>query len=272
MAHTDSLARIGFGFWQVAPEEAAELAMQAAQTGFRLFDTAEAYYNEAEVAEGLARSEVPSENLTIQSKVWNDHHGFDATLKAFDDTLSRFGVEYLDTYLMHWPSQSQDLYVETWQAMQRLRDEGRVGRIGVCNFSVGQLKRLEQETGELPFLNQVELHPYFQQRDLRKFHSARGIVTQSWSPLGIWRGAAGPMADQVVQDIARKHNRTPGQVILRWHLDETLWVLTRTRTQERISENLAVFDFALDSDDIARLKALDRADGRNGPDPETATF
>lgn len=267
------LPRLGLGFWQVPPEAAADLLIHAARTGYRLFDTAEAYYNETEVGDGLTRCGVPRDELIVQSKVWNDHHGFDATLRAFDQSLSRLGLEFLDVYLMHWPSQAQDRYVETWRAMQHLRDEGRVGRIGVCNFAIGQLDRLENETGELPFLNQVELHPYFQQRALRAFHAEKEIVTQSWSPLGVvWGREPGPMEEPVIRRIADKHERTPAQIILRWHLDEGLWLLTKTEHTARIEENMAAIDVTLDSDDLAELRALDRVRGRKGPDPETAEF
>jgi len=267
------LPRLGLGFWQVPPESAADLAAQAASIGYRLFDTAEAYHNEAEVGAGLAKSAIPRAELVVQSKVWNDNHGFDATLRAFDDSLARLGLDYLDLYLMHWPSRLQDRYIETWRAMQRLRDEGRIGRIGVSNFSIGQLERLSDETGELPYLNQVELHPYFQQRALREHHAETGIVTQSWSPLGIVFGrTAGPMEDPAVKRIAAKHGRSPGQVVLRWHLDSGLSLLTKSERPARIEENWKVSEFVLDSDDMAALDALDRADGRRGPDPETAEF
>ncbi|MGJ8671305.1 MAG: aldo/keto reductase, partial [Oceanococcus sp.] len=204
--------------------------------------------------------------------VWNTHHGRDATLKAFDDSMERLGLEWLDVYLMHWPSQAQDRYVETWEAMRQLRDEGRVGRIGVCNFAIPQLDRLQVETGELPFLNQVELHPFFQQRPLRDYHARTGILTQSWSPLGIWKDKASPLDNTVVRRVAIKYGRTPGQIILRWHLEEGLHLLTKSERVERIRENFEVLDFELDNEDLIALRKLDRADGRNGPDPETATF
>tara|TARA_R110002033_G_scaffold93571_1_gene142777 strand:- start:569 stop:1399 length:831 start_codon:yes stop_codon:yes gene_type:complete len=268
----ERLPRLGFGLWQVPEETASLLVEQAISTGYRLVDTAEAYYNEVGVGEGLRRSEIARDELVIQSKVWNTHHGFSRTLQAFDDSMDRLGLEKLDLYLMHWPSQAQDKFVETWKAMLRLRDDGRVKKVGVCNFAIPQLVRLMEETGEAPFLNQVELHPYFQQKPLRAYHAKAKILTQSWSPLGIWKGRASPLANEIVQNIAHKHAKNPGQVILRWHLDEGLHLLTKSEKMERIQQNFEVLEFNLDAEDLKSLRGLDREDGRNGPDPETAIF
>lgn len=269
---TAQLPHLGFGLWQVSDEIAPLLVEQAISTGYRLIDTAEAYFNEAGVGEGLRRSNIVRDELVVQSKVWNTHHGFDSTLQAFDNSMNRLGLDQLDVYLMHWPSQAQDKYVETWKAMLRLRDEGRVNRVGVCNFAIPQLDRLVAETGELPFLNQVELHPYFQQKSLRDYHAKANVLTQSWSPLGIWKDRASPLENEAIQNIARKHDRNPGQVILRWHLDEGLHLLTKSEKIERIRQNFEVLEFELDAEDLTALRMLDRKDGRNGPDPETATF
>lgn len=267
------IPQLGYGVWQVEPDASAALVAHALRTGYRLIDTAEAYYNEEGVGEGIRASGVARDQLMVATKVWNTHHGYDQTLRAFDASLHRLGLDYVDLYLMHWPSRIRNAYVDTWRAMVRLREEGRVRAIGVCNFAIPQLQRLIGETGVVPVLNQVELHPYFQQRALRRFHREAGIATQSWSPLGVWKdGPASPLDDQVVRALAAKHGRTPAQVVLRWHLDNGLLVVSKSARPARIEESFRIGDFALDGEDLARMAALDRADGRLGPDPETAEF
>ncbi|RRN54800.1 aldo/keto reductase [Pseudoxanthomonas sp. SGNA-20] len=267
------IPQLGYGVWQVEPDASAALVAHALRTGYRLIDTAEAYYNEEGVGEGIRASGVARDQVMVATKVWNTHHGYDQTLRAFDASLHRLGLDYVDLYLMHWPSRIRNAYVDTWRAMVRLRDEGRARAIGVCNFAIPQLQRLIGETGVVPVLNQVELHPYFQQRALRRFHREAGIATQSWSPLGVWKdGPASPLDDQVVRALAAKHGRTPAQVVLRWHLDNGLLVVSKSARPARIEENFRIGDFALDEEDLARMAALDRADGRLGPDPETAEF
>lgn len=267
------IPQLGYGVWQVEPDASAALVAHALRTGYRLIDTAEAYYNEEGVGEGIRASGVARDQVMVATKVWNTHHGYDQTLRAFDASLHRLGLDYVDLYLMHWPSRIRNAYVDTWRAMVRLRDEGRARAIGVCNFAIPQLQRLIGETGVVPVLNQVELHPYFQQRALRRFHREAGIATQSWSPLGVWKdGPASPLDDQVVRALAAKHGRTPAQVVLRWHLDNGLLVVSKSARPARIEENFRIGDFALDGEDLARMAALDRADGRLGPDPETAEF
>ncbi|RRN78389.1 aldo/keto reductase [Pseudoxanthomonas sp. SGD-10] len=267
------IPQLGYGVWQVEPDASAALVAHALRTGYRLIDTAEAYYNEEGVGEGIRASGVARDQVMVATKVWNTHHGYDQTLRAFDASLHRLGLDYVDLYLMHWPSRIRNAYVDTWRAMVRLREEGRARAIGVCNFAIPQLQRLIGETGVVPVLNQVELHPYFQQRALRRFHREAGIATQSWSPLGVWKdGPASPLDDQVVRALAAKHGRTPAQVVLRWHLDNGLLVVSKSARPARIEENFRIGDFALDEEDLARMAALDRADGRLGPDPETAEF
>lgn len=267
------IPQLGYGVWQVEPDASAALVAHALRTGYRLIDTAEAYYNEEGVGEDIRASGVARDQVMVATKVWNTHHGYDQTLRAFDASLHRLGLDYVDLYLMHWPSRIRNAYVDTWRAMVRLRDEGRARAIGVCNFAIPQLQRLIGETGVVPVLNQVELHPYFQQRALRRFHREAGIATQSWSPLGVWKdGPASPLDDQVVRALAAKHGRTPAQVVLRWHLDNGLLVVSKSARPARIEENFRIGDFALDEEDLARMAALDRADGRLGPDPETAEF
>lgn len=276
-AQVDSrIPALGYGLWQVPAETSAELVSRALQTGYRLIDTAEAYYNEKEVGEGIRTSGVAREEIFVTTKVWNTHHGYTQTLQAFDASQRQLDLDWIDMYLMHWPSRIRDTYVETWQAMIRLREEGRVGAIGVCNFSIGQLQRLLRETGVRPLLNQVELHPYFQQKELREFHREQGIMTQSWSPLGLWPQKPyrrlSPLQAPQILELAERYGKTPAQIILRWHLDSGLAAITKSMRPERIVENFQLFDFALTPEEMRVLAELDRPDGRLGPDPETADF
>lgn len=276
-AQVDSrIPALGYGLWQVPAETSAELVSRALQTGYRLIDTAEAYYNEKEVGEGIRTSGVAREEIFVTTKVWNTHHGYTQTLQAFDASQRQLDLDWIDMYLMHWPSRIRDTYVETWQAMIRLREEGRVGAIGVCNFSIGQLQRLIRETGVRPLLNQVELHPYFQQKELREFHREQGIMTQSWSPLGLWPQKPyrrpTPLQTPQILELAERYGKTPAQIILRWHLDSGLAAISKSVQPERVVENFQLFDFALTPEEMGLLAALDRPDGRLGPDPETADF
>lgn len=275
--HDDTLIpALGYGLWQVPIETSAALVSRALRNGYRLIDTAEAYYNEEGVGEGILDSGVAREEIFVTTKVWNTHHGYTRTLHAFDASQRRLGLDRIDLYLMHWPSRIRNAYVETWRAMIRLRDEGRVGAIGVCNFSIGQLQRLIGETGVKPVLNQIELHPYFQQKALRAFLHEQGIVTQSWSPLGLWwqnpDPAASPLEHPRIRELAKRHGKSPAQVILRWHLDSGLATISKSVRPERIEENFQLFDFALTPSEMKMLAGLDRRDGRLGPDPETADF
>lgn len=265
--------RLGYGLWQVDHEASADLVAHALQTGYRLIDTAEAYYNEEGVGEGIRAANLLRDQVFVTTKVWNTHHGYDQTLRAFDASLQRLGLERVDLYLMHWPSQIRNAYVDTWRAMIRLREEGRVDAIGVCNFAIPQLQRLIDETGIKPVLNQIELHPYFQQRDVRRFHEATDIATQSWSPLGVWTNRpASPLDDPLVRELAGKYDKSPAQIILRWHLDNKLLLVSKSAHPTRIEENFQIFNFALDKDDLARMSTLDHPSGRLGPDPLTADF
>jgi 2,5-diketo-D-gluconate reductase A len=255
---------IGFGVWQV-PDDEVEAALAAAlDAGYRHVDTARLYGNEAGVGRALARSDVPRDEVFVTTKVWNDDHGRDATLRAFDGSMARLGLDVLDLFLIHWPVPRQDKYVETWQALRELRDEGRVRAVGVCNFHAPHLQRLFDETGEWPSINQVELHPYLQQAPLREFHSAHGIVTESWSPLASGKRV---LDDPVIRRVAQDHGATPAQVVIAWHLALGLVVLPKSVTPSRIVENLAAADLTLTADDMAALAPLDQG-FRTGPDPD----
>lgn len=258
------IPQLGFGVWQIGNHEAAGLVKQAIAAGYRLIDTAAIYENERGVGEGIRSADTQRQELYITTKLWNDRHGYDQALRAFDDSMARLRLDSLDLYLIHWPAPRQNGYVEAWRAMIRLREEGRVKSIGVSNFKADHIQRLAEETGVVPAVNQVELHPRFQQTPLRTFHAAHGIATESWSPLGQGR----ILNDAELRAIATKHDKTPAQVILRWHLDNGLIAIPKSGTPARIKENFAVFDFELDADDHARMTALDTSSGRIGPNPD----
>ncbi|MEG9248317.1 aldo/keto reductase [Arthrobacter sp. Soc17.1.1.1] len=256
---------LGYGVYKVPPEDTADLCSTALAAGYRLLDTASLYGNEAGVG-AAARAYLETgdrRDLFVTSKVWNEDHGFDATLRAFDTTMGLLDLDQLDLYLIHWPCPSRDLYVETWRALVRLRSEGRVRSIGVSNFQQPHLERLISETGVVPVLNQIELHPYLQQRGLRSFHALHGIASQAWSPLG--RGHV--LGDPVIGAIAAELGRTPAQVILRWHLQHGILTIPKASSPERIGSNLDIFGFELGDGHLAALDALDR-DQRFGSHPD----
>jgi len=238
----------------------------AVEAGYQSVDTASAYRNERGVGEGLAGEAGSSVFLT--TKLWNENQGYDEALKAFDASLGRLGRETLDLYLIHWPSPQRGLYVDGWKALVKLKADGRVKSIGVSNFQPEHLEKIIGETGVVPAVNQVELHPRFQQTALREVHARHGIATESWSPLG--QGQL--LADPQIAAVAKKHGKTAAQVVIRWHLDSGLIVIPKSVTPSRIRENIDVFDFKLDADDLAAIAALDTPSGRIGPDPMTATF
>jgi 2,5-diketo-D-gluconate reductase A len=264
----NSIPQIGLGVWQTPPDVAGPAVEAALRAGYRHVDTAAAYRNEAGVGEGIRAAGVAREDIFITTKLWNDDQGCDSTLRAFDDSLKRLGLDYVDLYLIHWPSPGRGLYVDTWKAFIRLKEQGRVRSIGVCNFGPQHLNKIISETSVTPVINQIELHPRFQQRKLRNFNARHGIATQSWSPLG--RGTL--FTDPTIASIAEKHSRTPAQIIIRWHIDNGLVVIPKSVSSSRIVENFDVFGFGLDETDLAAIAKLNSGDGRIGPDPETANF
>lgn len=263
LADGHSMDVIGYGVYKVPPEDTERLSSTALGTGYRLIDTAALYGNEAGVGAAVRSWTGDRDDLFVTSKVWNDAHGYDATLRAFDTSMDLLGLDRLDLYLIHWPCPAQDLYVESWRALIQLRAEGRVRSVGVSNFQQDHLQRLLDETGVLPVLNQVELHPYLQQRELRAFHEQHGILTQAWSPLG--RGSV--LGDPVVGELAEQLGRTSAQVVLRWHLQHGILTIPKSSTPERISSNLDIFGFVLDDRQMAALDGLDR-DQRSGSHPD----
>lgn len=263
-----AIPQVGLGVWRTPNDVAVTAVRTALEAGYRHVDTAAIYENETGVGEGIRAAGLPRDELFVTTKVWNADQGFDATLKAADASLKRLGLDHVDLYLIHWPAPRKDLFVDTWRALVRLREEGRARSIGVSNFEVEHLDRIIAETGVTPAINQIELHPRFQQKALRAAHAERGIVTQSWSPLG--QGTL--LADPAIAAIAARHGRTPAQVIIRWHLDSGLVVIPKSVTPSRIVENFDVFGFKLDEADLAAIAALDSQDGRIGPNPMTAAF
>src|SRR6478752_566472 len=251
-----SIPQLGFGVWRVPNEEASSIVQEAIKTGYRLIDTAAIYQNEEGVGLAIEAASVPRSELFVTTKLWNSEQGHDSTLRAFDESLRKLRLDFVDLYLIHWPMPKSDLYLDTWRALIKLRQDGRVKSIGVSNFTIPTLRRIIDETGVVPVLNQVELHPRFQQRALRDFHAAHAIATESWSPLG--RGA---INNEVIRSIASKHGMTPAQVILRWHLQNGLVVIPKSATPSRIRENFDVFRFSLDNDDMTALGKLDDEQG-----------
>jgi 2,5-diketo-D-gluconate reductase A len=260
------IPKLGFGVWQVPNEEAAKVVGTAISTGYRSIDTAAIYGNEIGVGKAIAASPVQRTELFITTKLWNDQHT--NARSALNESLSRLGLDQVDLYLIHWPKPRQNAYVEAWKALVKLKEEGRAKSVGVSNFTVAHLKRIIDATGVVPSVNQIELHPRFQQKELAAYHTEHGIITESWSPLG--QGTL--LENPTLKALAQKHGRTPAQVVIRWHLDRGYIVIPKSVTPSRIRENFDVSDFSLDADDHTKIAALDRKDGRIGPDPETADF
>jgi 2,5-diketo-D-gluconate reductase A len=262
---TIDIPQLGFGVWQVPDADVTDAVTTALEVGYRSIDTAAAYENEDGVGRALARTDVPRKEIFLTTKVWNDQQGYDATLRAFDASAKRLGQEVVDLYLIHWPVPAKDAYVDTWRALLELRTQGRIRAAGVCNFQPAHLQRLLDETGELPALNQIELHPRLQQRELRAFHAQHGIVTEDWSPLA---SGGDLLKDPVITGIAQRLSRTPAQVVLRWHVQLGHVVIPKSVTPSRIAENFQIFDFELEPEDLAAIEGMDRGE-RTGPDPDT---
>lgn len=260
-----AMPQVGFGVFQVPPPETAEAVSAALDAGYRSIDTAAAYGNEAGVAKAIEASGIPRDQLFLTTKLWNSEHGYDAALRAFDASLAELRSDYIDLYLIHWPVPELDLYPETWRALERLHADGRARAIGVSNFQPHHLDRLAESAEVLPAVNQVELHPYLQQREVRAYDAEHGIVTEAWSPIA---KGGDLLTDPAVTALAEKHGRTPAQVVLRWHIQLGNVVIPKSVTPARMRENLGLFDFALDDGDLSQLADLDRGE-RTGPHPDT---
>lgn len=263
------IPQLGVGVWQVDPAITARVVADGIRAGYRSIDTAEGYNNEEGVGQAIREAGVPRSELFITSKLRNGGHARDLALKSFDETMQKLGINQLDLFLIHWPVPSQGKYLEAWKTLVELKGQGRIKSIGVSNFNQDHLEKIIGETGVTPVVNQIELHPSFQQRDKRDFHKAHNILIESWSPLGSGRALDNP----TIAAIAKKHGKSVAQVIIRWHLQEGLIVIPKSTHKERIEENFAVFDFTLDADDLAKIAALDNPQGgRIGSDPATAAF
>jgi len=247
------LPQVGFGVYKVPDGEVVAAAHTAFDAGYRAIDTATLYANEHGVGEAVRSSGLAREEVFVTTKLWNTDHGYDEALRAFDKSLGELGLDHVDLYLIHWPVPSEDRYVETWRALEKILADGRARAIGVSNFGEEHLARLLDETGVVPAVNQIELHPWLQRTELVDFHRAHGIATQAWSPL-----ARGQLFDnETILAIAAKHGRTPAQIVLRWHLERGHAVIPKSVTPSRIAENLALFDFTLDPADLAAITTLD---------------
>ncbi|MFF9168035.1 MULTISPECIES: aldo/keto reductase [unclassified Streptomyces] len=255
---------LGLGTWPMDDALAEQAVRGALGLGYRLVDTAANYGNETGVGRGLAGSGVPREEVVVTTKLPGRHHGYEETLASFEESRRRLGVEYVDLYLIHWPNPRVDKYVDSWRAMIKLREDGLVRSIGVSNFTPEHIRRLEKETGVLPSVNQIELHPLFPQPELRRFHTDRGIVTESWSPLG--RGSH-LLDDPRIADLARKYGVSPGQVVLRWHVQLGALPVPKSADHERQRDNLDVFGFELDAEEMAAV-GHHSSPRRLGGDPE----
>jgi 2,5-diketo-D-gluconate reductase A len=261
------MPQLGFGTWQIPAQETQEKVEEALAVGYRHVDTAAIYGNEDGVGAAVAATGVRREDVFVTTKLWNSDQGYDATLRAFEESLNRLGTGHVDLYLIHWPLPRRDLYLDTWRAFERVKEEGGARSIGVSNFRIDDLERLEREAEQLPTMNQIELHPRLQQADLRAWHGDHDVVTEAWSPLA----QGGLLEDETIATIAAHHDRSPAQIILRWHLQIGNVVIPKSSNSERIRQNFEVFDFELSDDDMAAIERLDAGE-RTGGDPSTFDF
>ncbi len=262
----NAIPQLGYGVWRIGNEETVAAVSSALEVGYRHIDTAAIYGNETGVGQAIRQSGVARGDVFLTTKLWNAGQGFDATLKACEESLTRLGTDYVDLYLIHWPMPERDLFVDSWRAMIRLREEGRVRSIGVSNFRIADLERLLSASDVPPVLNQIELHPQFQQADARRFQKVHNIQTEAWGPLGQGKLLESPE----LKVIADRHGRSIAQIILRWHLQIGNIAIPKSVTPSRMRDNFTVFDFELTEADIEAITRMDRPeDGRIGRDPGT---
>ena len=264
-----SVPQLGYGVWQVEDDVAADVVRQAIDAGYRHIDTAAGYQNEGGVGRAVKAADVPREDLFITTKLANGDQGFDSAKAALDASLEKLDTDYVDLYLIHWASPQRGKYLESWKALIELQQEGKAKSIGVSNFPIPQLEEIIAETGVVPVMHQIELHPEFQQSELRRYHAEKGILTEAWSPLG---QGGDILKDPVITAIAEAHGVDAGQVIIAWHLAIGNVVIPKTVTPERIVSNLAAAQLVLTDEEVERIDGLDRADGRIGADPANPGF
>lgn len=258
----DYMPQLGLGVYKVEQDIAVDLVRVALDAGYRRIDTAALYDNEAEIGAGIRKSGYDREDIFVTTKIWNDRQGYDNALEAIDESLSRLNIDYVDMLLIHWPCPAKDLFVETWAAFQDAMADGKIRGIGVSNFKPAHLEKLIAAGGVVPAINQVELHPWLQQAELRAYDDDKGIKTEAWSPL-----ARGRFESDILGKIAEKHGKSVTQVVIRWHIELGNLVIPKSSNPDRIAENIDVFDFSLDADDMAAIATLDGG-GRVGPDPD----
>jgi len=258
------IPQLGFGVFQVPAEQVIDAVRTALDAGYRLIDTAAAYGNEEGVGRAIADSGVAREDIFVTTKVWNDDHGYDKALKAFDASRGRLGLDVLDMYLIHWPTPARDNFAQTWEALEKIYEEGGARVVGVCNFTVAHLRQLLETASVVPAVNQIELHPGFAQSEVRDFHDRHGIVTEAWSPIGQGKGL---LDDPAVTKVADAHGTSPAQAVLRWHIQLGNVVIPKSVTPDRIRSNIDVFGFELTEGEMVALSGLTMF-GRLGPDPD----
>ena len=257
---------VGLGLWRVLEQDTESVVREAISAGYRSFDTAAFYGNEEGLGRGICQVSIDRRNLFVTSKVWNDRHGYDETMRAFDESMDRLELDYIDLFLIHWPVAGSEKYVDTWKALVALRKQGRAKSIGVSNFLPCHVRRIIDDSGVVPAVNQIEYHPYFRQAELARTCAELGILVEAWAPLG--RGAA--MEEPAITKLAAAYGKTPAQIILRWHLDQGRAAIPKTGNPARMRENIDVFDFSLTAGEIATIDAIATAK-RHGGDPETFT-
>lgn len=264
LSNGSTLPQIGLGTYQLSNDEAETAVGVALQAGYRLIDTAKLYNNEEGVGRAIAASSIPRDELFITTKLWNTDQGYDSALAAFEASRKRLGLDYVDLYLIHWPAPARDAYIDTWRALETLYADGKVRAIGVSNFMPEHLERLLKNATTPPMVNQIEIHPGFLQQETRDFCAAHAIAVESWSPLGGGRKLM--IHEPAIETIASRLNKTPAQVVIRWHLQQGLVVIPRSSNPDRIRENINVFDFILSDEDMEAINAIGSSD-RHGPDP-----
>ncbi len=262
-----AMPRIGLGVWKAEDGDEVERAVQSAiETGYRLIDTAAIYKNEAGVGSGIRASGVPREELFVTTKLWNSDQGAKNVQSAFDESLEKIGLDYVDLYLIHWPMPEVGKIVETWKEFEKLLADGKTRAIGVSNFRIEDLEELKKHSAITPAVNQIELHPRLPQRELRDYCDENGIFVESWSPIGGSKGDL--LSDESLIEIGKRYGKSPAQVVIRWHLQNNLIVIPKSVQPQRIKQNFDVFDFELSSDDMNTIAQLENGQ-RQGPDPAT---